>query len=203
MFIGGYVVSANFFSFLSLKGLKPAVRTILILLILLIMVDKTFAQKQLVILRKQKVMLRLYPGDEIILKLKNSKNLKRTYINNLLENAVVTHRDTVSFQQIERIYFKHPSTLNVIGTKLVVGGVVLLLFDQANNTWIRGNEMTFDKGFTTGMLGVIGVGLPLMLIRKKSEKIGYRNRLMIVSPGSFFYKPDTRSYISPYMENQE
>lgn len=173
----------------------------ILIVVLLAIVPDTIAQKQLVVLRKQKVMLRLYPGDEIVLKLKNSKRLKRSYVNNLLEHAVVTHRDTFPFNRIDRIYFRHSSRLNVIGGLLVFGGATLLMVDQLNNAVVQGNEAGFDRGFTTATLAGIGVGLPLWLLKKKSEKIGYKSRLMTVSKGSAFYQPDTRGYISPYMDN--
>lgn len=146
-------------------------------------------------------MLRLYPGDEIILKLRGSKKLKKSYVNNLFANEVVTHRDTIPFHKIEKIYFHHHSRLNVIGTALVFGGITLLVIDQINHSVVQGNDWSVDSGFTTTTLGVVAVGLPMMLLKKKSEKINYRNRLMVVSKGSIFYKPDTRGFISPYIDN--
>jgi hypothetical protein len=159
------------------------------------------AQKQLVLLRGQDVKLRLYPGDEIVLKLKDSKNLKRSYVNNLLENAVVLHHDTVPFNKIERIYFKHNSRINSIGGLLVGGGATLLIIDQVNNSLIQGNDFSFDSRFTTTTAMMIAAGLPMMLIKKKSQKIGKKYRLMVASKGSAFYRPDRRTIISPYMDN--
>jgi hypothetical protein len=158
-------------------------------------------QKQLIILRKENVVLRLYPGDEIVLRVKGSRKLKRSYVNNLLDNAIVTHRDTFPFHRIDRIYFKHDSRANVIGGLFVFGGVTLLVVDQLNNTIIQGNELDFDRGFTAATLAGIGVGLPMMLIKKKSAKIGYKNRLMTVTKNSIFYRPDRRGHMSPYIEN--
>ena len=159
------------------------------------------AQKQLILLRGQDVRLRLYPGDEIVLKVKGSKNLTRSYVNNLLENAVILHRDTVPFNRIERIYFNHNSRLNRIGGLLVGGGATLLVIDQVNNSLIQGNDFSFDSKFTTSMLAMIGAGLPMMLIKKKSEKIGKKYRLMVATKGSAFFRPDRRTAISPFPEN--
>jgi len=161
-------------------------------LLILIVAAPLVAQKQLVLLRREDVMLRLYPGDEIVLKLKDSKSLKRSYVNNLLENAVVLHRDTVPFNRIDRIYFPHPTRLVKVGALLVVGGGMLLVVDQVNNSLIHGNEVSFDEDFTKTTLGMIGLGLPMIFIRKKSEKVNYRHRLLVVTKGSIFYKPDTR-----------
>lgn len=159
------------------------------------------AQKQLVLLRKQDVILRLYPSDEIVLKLKNSRKKRTTYINNLLENAVVAHRDTIPFNQIDRIYFKHPTRLNVIGGLLVVGGAAFLVIDQVNHSLIQGNAFSIDEDFTKATLGGMAVGLPLVLFRKKSEKINYRHRLLIVSTGSAFYKHRNKGFELPYLDH--
>lgn len=169
-------------------------------LIILVQADAV-AQKQLVVVRRQKVIFRLYPGDEIVLRTKGSKRVKRTYVNNIFNYAVLTHRDTVPFNEIDRIYFKQNSRINVIGGMLVFGGATFLIMDQVNNSLLQGNEFTFDKKFTASMLGLIAVGLPMMLIKKKSHRIGYKNRMMMVTKGSAFYRPDSRGYISPYLEN--
>jgi hypothetical protein len=170
-------------------------------IVLMLLTTPASGQKQLVLLRKESVVLRLYPGDDIVLRLKKSKSVKRTYVNNLLEGAVVTHNDTIPFQKIDRIYFRHPLRLNKIGGLLLFGGMSLLLIDQVNNSFIQGNEAGFDQGFTKAVLITAGVGLPLFLIRKKSEKVNFRHRLLMVSKGSVFYRPDTRRGVSPYLEN--
>jgi hypothetical protein len=161
----------------------------------------TFGQKQLVLLRKEKVMHRLYPGDELVVKLKNQKRLTKSYVNNLIGDAIVTHNDTIPFHEIERLYFRHHSRMNVIGTALVFGGITLLAIDQLNNSVVQGNEVSFDGGFTRTTLGVIAVGLPMMLYKQKYKRINYKNRLLIVTAGSLFYKPDRRSFVSPYIDN--
>jgi hypothetical protein len=195
------LISTNFFIFCMfinscLKFLKP-----ISLFFLVAITVQTHAQKQLIVLKDETVLLRLYPGDEIIFKLKGSKTLKTTYVNNISDTAVVTHRDTVAFHRIERIYFPQGRFYNKIGAFLVIFGSGLFLIDQANVVIVNGQEPSLDNWVSKVTLTSLAIGIPAMLIKKKSQKLDYRHRLMMVTKGSVFYRPDTRSYISPYLEN--
>jgi hypothetical protein len=159
------------------------------------------AQKQLVLLKDERVLLRLYPGNEFIYKLKNNKTIRTTYVNNLSDTAIVTHRDTVPFHRIERIYFPQTKLYNLIGGGLVVGGAGLFLIDQFNYVIVQDNKPALDNGVSTVSLAALAVGLPLMLIKKKSQKLSYRYRLMTVKEGSIFYRPDPKGFDSPYIDN--
>lgn len=160
-----------------------------------------YGQKQLVVLKKERVLLRLYPGDEIVFKLKGSKKKITTYVNNIFDTAVVTHRDTVPFHTIERIYFHQPKFYNKIGTALVIIGGALFLIDQINVVLVNGQSPNLDDWVTKVTLTSLAVGIPAMLIKKKSQKLNYRYRLRMAAKGSVFYQSDSRGYISPYMEN--
>src|SRR5262245_20280464 len=91
-----------------------------------------FSQKQLVLLKGEKVKLRLEGGDEFVYKLKNDKTIYRSYVNNLSDTSVTVHRDVIPFYKIERVYFKQSNFRNVVGGLLVVGGVGYFLIDQVN-----------------------------------------------------------------------
>lgn len=156
------------------------------------------AQKQLVLLRKENVLLRLYPGDEFVYKLKGNKTRRTTYVNNISDTAVVTHRDTVAFHRIDRIYFPQRKFYNTIGSALVIFGAGLFIIDQINVMVVNGNKPDLDSRVSAISLSSLAVGMPLMLIKKKSQKLQLGNRLMMVEKGSAFYRPDTREYILPY-----
>ena len=153
-------------------------------------------QKQLILLKKENVLLRLYPGDELVYKLKDGKTKITTYVNNLSDTAVVTHRDTVPFHRIERIYFEQRKFYNTIGSGLVIFGAGLFLIDQFNVAIVQGDSPSLDDRVSVISLSSLAVGLPMMLIRKKSQKLKYRTRLMMVEKGSGFYRPDNRESIN-------
>jgi len=197
MFIGG--PGPPIFLFHQKRSVRIRIR---ILLLLLSLCGKAaYGQKQLVLLRGEKVVLRLFPGDELIYKEKGSRSVRTTYVNNISDTAVVTHRDTVPFHKIERLYFRQHQFYNTIGTVLVIFGGGLFLIDQINVTLVQGHEPSLDNRVSTVSLTSLAAGLPLMLIKKKSQKLSFRNRLMMVDKGSAFYRPDTREYILPYEDN--
>jgi hypothetical protein len=160
-----------------------------------------YSQKQLVLLRKESVLFRLYPGDGIAFKLKNSKRIWRTYINNLSDTSVVTHSDTIPFHTIERIYFDQSMFVNRLGGLLVVGGAALFLIDQFNLVVVNGNDPELNSRISTFTLSSIAVGLPMMLIKKKSQKLNHKHRLITVKEGSPFYRSDPKGFQSPFMRN--
>ena len=159
------------------------------------------AQKQLVLLKGEDVLLRLDPGDEIRFKVKGNKQILHSYVNNLFDGKLMTHRDTFLFSNIERVYFHRPLRINIFGGAMVLGGVALFGIDQLNNSAIQGNESSFDQGVTKASIALVAVGLPLLLVKKKSQKLNYKYRLLTVTPASPFYRPDPRKgFESPYIK---
>lgn len=152
-------------------------------------------QKQLVVLKRENVLLRLFPGDEIIFRLKGSRAARTSYINNLSDTALVAHRDTISFHTIDRIYFRQPRFYNTIGSALVIFGTGLFLIDQVNVVLVNGQPPNLDSRVSALSLGSLAAGLPLMLLKKRSQQIRYPIRLRTVERGSAFYRPDTRQNV--------
>jgi len=195
------LIGASFFLiwvyiFKTLKIISPVV-----VFFLVVQAITCLGQKQLVLLKGETVMLRLRAGDDFVFRLKGSKDKRVSYVNNLLPGAVVTHRDTVPFDKIERIYFRKSRFYNRLGGALVVFGVGLFLIDQINTTLIQGEDASLDQGVTTFCMSAVGVGLPMMLIKKKSQRITYKYRLLTVDKNSVFYLPDPNANFSPFQDN--
>ena len=144
-------------------------------------------QKQLVLLSREKVIMRFNPGDEFTISLKGQRKKLESYINNLFDTAVMVHKTLVPLHKIDKIYFKQSGLLNLIGKFLVVGGVGYFVIDQFNTVIVHGEKASIDEGVATTSAVMVGVGLPMMLIKKKSQRIGGRYRLMTVEEGSPFY----------------
>lgn len=170
--------------------MKILVATFVILSLVFAGSCAVYGQKQLVLLKKEKVLLRLYPGDEIIFKIKGGDARITSYVNNLFDTAVVAHELIVPFHTIDRLYFKHRSFANRIGTLLVVGGVGYFLIDQFNTIVVQGETATWNENVGTASIVMVGVGLPMMLIKKKSQRMKPGYRLLTVEEGSPFYLPD-------------
>lgn len=176
-------------------------KRLLALLVLFILPAAAIAQKQLVLLKGEKVLLRLYPGDEIRLKVKGRETPIKSYVNNLFDDRLITHRDTIPFSQIERIYFHRKMRANYYGIVMVTTGVLLFGGDQLNQSVVQNNEASLDAGVTITSAVLVGLGVPMMLRKKKSQKIDYKHRLLTAKEGSIFYQPDPKGYVSPYVDN--
>ena len=174
------------------KFTSLAISISLMLLLTIFISPQAQAQKQLVLLNGQKVLLNLKPGDDFVFRIKGQKEIRRTYINNLSDTAIVTHRDTVAFHRIDRVYFKRSSFANVVGTVLVIGGAGYFLIDQFNNVVVQGNSAELDEGVTKASVTMLAVGLPMMLIKRNSERLGRGSRLMMVTEESPFYHREIR-----------
>jgi hypothetical protein len=197
MFYSGLDVR-YFFTFKKIRTLLYRVSYLVVFLVLISL--GTSAQKQLILMKKERVLLRLYPGDEIVFKIRNNKRIWRTYVNNLSDTSVVTHQDTIPFHQIERIYFSQEKFHNRLGAYLIAGAIALFAIDQINYTLIQGNDFNVDSGVSKASIGAVLVGVPLVLAKRKFQKIDYRYRLFTAKKGSAFYLPSRTIGASPYLE---
>jgi hypothetical protein len=114
---------------------------------------------------------------------------------------VVAHKDVIPLHKIDRIYFEHSSFGNRFGTFLVIGGVGYFLIDQFNEVIVHGEEPTIDENVATTSAILVGAGLPLMLIKKKSQRLGGKYRLLTVEEGSPFYVPELNRFEPPLIRN--
>ena len=76
---------------------------------------------------------------------------------------------------------------------LVVGGVAYFLIDQFNTVIVQGDKASLDEDVTTVSASMVAVGLPMMLIKKRYQRVGRKYRLMVVEEGSPFYVAPLRN----------
>jgi hypothetical protein len=145
-------------------------------------------QVQLLLMKRGEVVLRLNPGDEIVYALKGSKDIYRTYVNNLSDTSVTTGNVEVPFRKIERLYFSQKQFYNDLGEKMTAAGVLLFAADQINNSIVQGNDFSLNRGVTVTSIILAGAGLPMALIRKKSQVINYKYQLITVRKDSPLYR---------------
>lgn len=131
--------------------------------------------------------MRFNPGDQFIVSLKGEKQKLDSYINNLFDTAVLMHQTIIPIHKIDKVYFRQSGVINLIGKFLVVGGVAYFLIDQVNVVLVNGEEANLDDNVTTISAAMVAAGLPMMLIKKKSQRIKGKYRLMTVQRGSPFY----------------
>lgn len=171
---------------------QPFLKAIAVLLLLLPVIS--FSQPQLVLLKRENVLRRYYPGDDFVYRVKGSRTIRRSYVNNLSDTAVITHRDTIPFDQIGQVYHPRSRFYNTIGVFLVAGGAGYFVVDQINNSF------DFDRGVIAFSAPPVAVGLPLALLRPKWQPLNRKVRLRTVKKGSPFFRPDPR-LDSDFFEN--
>jgi len=130
------------------------IKTGLLLMMLLSASAVAHAQKQLVLLKGESVVLRLYPGDDIVYRLKGSRKIESSYVNNLYDTAIITAYDTVPFYKIDKIYFRQSAFYNRVGSLFLAGGIALFLIDQINNSWVQGKKTSLDGGVSRASIGL-------------------------------------------------
>lgn len=173
--------------------IHPAV--FLLVIFFLMSIEPSVGQKQLLLLKREKVLLRLNAGDDFNYKLKDSAGVNFSYLNNLSDTAVLAHQTVVPLHTVDRLYFDRETLANRLGKWLIIGGAGYFLIDQFNTVIVRGEEASLDESVTTTAGIMIGVGIPLMVIKKKSQRVGGRYRLLVVDEHSPFYVPTRRDGI--------
>ena len=146
------------------------------------------AQRQLVLLKNGHVMHRFNPGDDIYIKVKGNPDRIHSYLNNILEDAIVLHTDTIPFQRIERTFLYESARRNANGAMLATGGILLFGIDFVNQEWIQKTGYEATSGVSIASAVLITAGLPLALIKKKSQVLGYKYRLLMVKAGDPLYR---------------
>jgi hypothetical protein len=156
-------------------------------IVLIIAPALSFGQPQLVLLKRERVLKRYYPGDDFVFRLKGSRSIRRSYVNNLFDTAIVTHRDTIPFHKIDQVYHPRSRFYNTLGILLVAGGTGFFLVDQINN------KFDLDGGVASFSATTVAIGLPFALFRPKWQRLNRKFRLITVKKGSGFFRPDPRN----------
>ncbi|MDV3310255.1 MAG: hypothetical protein LOY03_15720 [Cyclobacteriaceae bacterium] len=172
----------------------------LLLILYCICATEATAQNQLLLLKDQDVLLRLNAGDQFAFRVKGSKEVRHTYINALSDTAVVTHRDTVPFRIIDRVYFRSETFVHRLGLFLMIGGIGYFAVDQLNTVVVHGEDARLDEDVTTASLVMLAAGVPMRYIGRNSRKVRGRIRLFMATPESPFHRDTSpKGYQSPYI----
>lgn len=174
----------------------------LAILLFLLLPLSLFAQRnQLVLIKNDEVVIRYGAGDNFNYKRKSGERKTGGFIVEINDSTIITSIDTVATHQIEKVFFSKGNMLNVLGGALVTGGVLIFVIDEFNTMVVDGNDFYVDERVANISLTSIAIGLPLLLLKKKSHRVGFKQRLRIVDRESLFYYSESRfrpkGYISP------
>jgi hypothetical protein len=150
------------------------------------------AQNQLVLVKNDRVVIRYKAGDDFTYKRKSRKEKSTGFIVEINDSTIITSNDTVATHQLQRIYFRKGNLLNVVGGFLTACGGGLFVIDQINNGIVQGNKLSLDDNVSRITLTSLAIGIPLMMLVKKSHRVGFRQRLKIVNKTSSFYYSESK-----------
>jgi hypothetical protein len=153
---------------------------------------RSFGQTQLVLLNREKILLRFTEGDDISFKKKSSKDYTHTFITEIKPFAIITYNDTVPFSSIESVSLKGNTIpkFSLLSKFLITAGVLYFAIDQVNNIIVQGNKPDLPKSVWVPSVALVGTGLVLKLFRKRTQPLRYPARLMAVDRGSPFFQAD-------------
>lgn len=157
--------------------------------ILLFLVVNSFAQKQLVLLKKGKPVGRFTEGEYIHFIMKDGSRREGKIVE-LMEFSVITSNDTVQFNKISKIGIPKGERSGIsplFGGLLLGAGVTYLSIDLINSA-LGYNTSGVDQDVVKASAVMIGVGSVLFFIRPKYRRVNEGTFLRTVDYKSKFYK---------------
>jgi len=162
----------------------------LILILMVCSVISLEAQKQLILLKKESVVVRFTEGEYLRCKLKN-KEKREGKIIELTETQIITSNDTLAISSIESLNVKGKRKINVtrgIGGLLFIGGLGYFAIDQINRLIVDGADDFDEKGAMIS-LSVAATGAAILFIKSPYKKV-YGHTLKTIDYTSRFYRLD-------------
>ncbi len=160
----------------------------LIVLFVFLFSASLHAQKQLILIKRESVVLRFTEGEYLRCKLKD-KQKKEGKILRLSDTHIITSNDTLSITSIESLNVKGRRKVNVtrgIGGLLFIGGIGYFAIDQVNRLIVKGAE-DFDKKVALTSLTMAATGAAILFIHSPYKKV-YGHTLKTIDYTSRFYK---------------
>ncbi len=161
-----------------------------LVLIFLFFIGSLYGQKQLVLVKRESVVVRFTEGEYMKCKLKN-KEKREGKILELTDTQVITSNDTLAITSIESLYMKGKRKVNVtrgIGGLLFIGGLGYFAIDQINRLVVDGAEDFDEKGAIIS-LSVAATGAAILFIKRPYKKV-YGHTLKTIDYTSRFYELD-------------
>jgi hypothetical protein len=161
-----------------------------ILLISIVTINSLYSQKQLVLVKRESVVVRFTEGEYLRCKLKN-KQKKEGKILELTDTQVITSNDTLALTSIESLNVKRKRKVDVtrgIGGLLFIGGLGYFTIDQINRLVVKGAEDFDEKGAIIS-LSVAATGAAILFIKRPYKKV-YGHTLKTIDYTSRLYRLD-------------
>ncbi|MBL7832990.1 MAG: hypothetical protein JNK18_03510 [Cyclobacteriaceae bacterium] len=164
---------------------------ILILVLFVASLGASAQQRQVIVLKKERVLARYQVGDVLAFARTGEKNIQLQKILALNDTSIMMNLDTVAYYRISKLDIRgrRKSTFaERLGAYMMVAGVVLPLADLINTTAVQKEDASIDQGVGVTSVALFSGGALLFFSKSKYFKPGRTRRIMIVEKGSPFYK---------------
>jgi hypothetical protein len=149
------------------------------------------SQNQLVLLKRGNVIARFNEGETMKFKMRDKSVLEGVAIR-FTDVSVITLGDTVDFAAIEKINVKgrrKSTTLNKVGTVLMIAGIGYFVIDQVNTLLFVEGQSGIDQDVVKASIALTATGAALKYIRSPYQKLRGIS-LRRVDSSSRYYKYD-------------
>jgi len=149
------------------------------------------AQRQLILLKRGTVIARFTEGEKIKCLLKNKQIVEGVAIR-FTDVSINTLNDTIPFQSIYKINVKgrrNASTLNKVGTVLMIAGVGYFAIDQINTWFFVEGQSGVDENVAITSVCLVATGAAFRFIRSPYQKLRGIS-LRTIDPTSRYYRYD-------------
>lgn len=163
----------------------------IIILLLICGGHATAQQRQLVVLKKERVLARYQVGDLLTFSRTGEKKIQQQKILALNDTLIMMNLDTVAYYRIKKLDIRGRRTSTFaerLGAYMMIAGVVLPLADLINTTAIEKEDASIDRGVAVTGVALFSGGALLFFAKGKYFKPGRKNRILIVEKDSPFYK---------------
>lgn len=164
---------------------------ILILFLVIVSFCAGAQQRQIVVLKKERVLARYQVGDAISFARTNDKKIQIQKILALNDTLIMMNLDSVAYYRIKKLDIRgrrQHTFAERLGVYMMAAGVVFTLADLVNTTAVRKEDASIDEGVAIASGSLFAGGALLFFIKKPYFKPGRKNRILIVEKGSPFYR---------------
>jgi hypothetical protein len=160
----------------------------LLFLFILVCVAATATGQQMVVIKKGKIKMRYYPGDEIRFELKGDDQVYHAAILQIREFEFITlQKDTIRFADVERLRFKNPGLKKYVVSTLIGSGSLLALHFALKGPFGDKNPQAVDGLAYAAGAGILPITLALLLNKRQMKLTGFK-RLKFVNYDSPLYR---------------
>jgi hypothetical protein len=149
------------------------------------------AQRQIVVLKKERVLARYQVGDVLAFARVGDKKIQLQKILALNDTSIMMNLDTVAYYRIKKLDIrgKRQSTFSErLGAYMMIAGVVFPLADLINTTAVQKEDASIDNGVAITSVALFSGGALLFFGKSKYFKPARMRRILIVEKDSPFYK---------------